>query len=493
MSGRIADPALARKISSAEDAAAMIADGDNVGMSGFTGAGHPKAVPTALADRIAAGDRLRIGVWTGAGTAPELDGALAAVDGIGLRLPYQSDPVQRTKINTGAMEYLDLHIAHVAPMARHGALGHLDVAVIEVAGITPAGELIPATSVGNNDTWLQLADRVILEVNSWHSENLDGVHDICCGNGAPIPITAPGDRVGVPHLHCPADKVIAVVETHAPEGNGAFTPPDAASRRIAEHVLDFLCAEVAAGRIPPTLPPLQSGVGNVANAVLAGLQDGPFDRLTAYTEVISDGMLALIDSGTMVVASATSLSLSTEAIERFRAGDYRDTVVLRPAEISNHPEVVRRLGVIAMNSMIEADIYGNINSSHVLGSQMMNGIGGSGDFARNGYLSMFVTPSTAKHGAVSTIVPMVSHVDHTEHDVDVIVTEQGLADLRGLSPKQRARRIIERCAHPDFAPRLADYFGRALRFSPGQHTPHLLDEALSWHTRYLAEQTMRQQ
>jgi succinyl-CoA:acetate CoA-transferase len=494
VSGRIA--AFAGKVCSAAEAAALIADGDNVGMSGFTGSGHPKAVPAALADRIAessnAGRRLRIGVWTGAGTAPELDGALAAVDGIGLRLPYQSDPVEREKINAGAMEYLDLHIAHVAPMARHGFLGRLDVALIEVAGITPDGALVPATSVGNNQTWLELADRVILEVNSWHAEQLDGLHDIAdVGAGAPIPILAPGDRAGVPHLHCAADKVAAVVETHAPEGNGAFAPPDPTSRRLAGHILDFLSGEVSAGRVPPGLLPLQSGVGNVPNAVLDGLADGGFENLTAYTEVISDGMLALIDSGAMTVASATSLALSTQAVERFRAGDYRTSVVLRPQEISNHPEVLRRLGVIALNSMIEADIYGNINSSHVLGTQMVNGIGGAGDFARNGYLSIFITGSLAKNGAVSTIVPMVSHVDHTEHDVDVIVTEQGLADLRGLSPKQRARRIIDRCAHPDFRPQLADYFDRARQYSPGQHTPHLIDEALSWHVRYLAEQTMR--
>lgn len=495
MSDRIGSPALARKLCSAQDAAALIADGDNVGMSGFTGAGHPKVVPQALADRFAAsaaGRPMRIGLWTGAGTAPECEGALAAVDGVAMRLPYQSDPTQRAKINAGRSEYVDLHIGQVAPMARHGVLGSLDIALIEVSGITADGELVPSSSVGNNQTWLDLADRVILEVNSWQSANLDGLHDIdSVGPGEPIGITAPGDRIGVPHLRCHPDKVVAVVATHAPEHNGAFRPPDEVSGRIAGHLLDFLAAEVAAGRIPPTLLPLQSGVGNVPNAVLASLADGPYENLTAYTEVISDAMLTLIDGGTMTAASATSMSLSADGIDRFRAGDYRDTVVLRSQEISNHPEVLRRLGVIAINSMIEADIYGNINSSHIMGSQMMNGLGGSGDFARNGYVSIFITPSVAKNGAISTIVPMVSHVDHTEHDVDVLVTEQGCADLRGLSPKQRARRIIDRCAHPDFAPRLADYFDRALRGSYGLHTPHLIDEALSWHARYLADQTMR--
>src|SRR4029078_11583721 len=111
----------------------------------------------------------------------------------------------------------------------------------------------------------------------------------------------------------------------------------------------------------------------------------------------------------------------------------------RPQEISNHPEVIRRLGCLAMNGMIQADIYGNVNSTHMMGSSIQTGIGGSGDFARNAYISMFVTPSTAKGGLISCIVPMVSHVDHTEHDVHVIVTEQGLADLRGLPPPLCAR------------------------------------------------------
>lgn len=146
---------------------------------------------------------------------------------------------------------------------------------------------------------------------------------------------------------------------------------------------------------------------------------------------------------------------------------------------------------IAMNGMVEADLYGNVNSTHVAGSRIINGIGGSGDFARNGFLSCFMSPSTAKGGAISAIVPMVSHVDHTEHDVGLVVTEQGLADLRGLSPKQRARAVIARCAHPDYRPMLQDYFDRACRDSYGKHTPHLLDEALSWHQRYLDSGSMR--
>lgn len=476
------------KIMSADEAAALIPHGANVGMSGFTGSGYPKAVPLALAHRIeqahARGAPFRIGVWTGASTAPELDGALAKANGIDLRLPYQSDPITRERINAGTMDYIDIHLSHVAQFVSFGFLGHLDTALVEVTAILPDGSLVPSTSVGNNNTWLDQADRIIIEVNSWMNPALQGMHDIYYGtrlppHRTPVPILAPGDRIGDSTLRCDPSKVIAVVETDVPDRNTAFTPPDRITTAIAGHIREFLDHEVRRGRLHRELHPIQSGVGNVANAVLAGLEDGPFTRLTAYTEVLQDGMLNLIRSGRMVLASATALSFSSEAARLFNReiDALKHRIVLRSQEISNHPEVIRRLGVIAMNAMIEADIYGNVNSTHIRGTSIMNGIGGSGDFARNAYLSIFMTPSTAKHGSISSIVPMVTHVDHTEHDVQIVVTEHGLADLRGLSPKQRAAVVIDNAAHPSFRPALWDYFDRACKFSPGKHTPHLLDEA----------------
>jgi succinyl-CoA:acetate CoA-transferase len=498
---RVLNPTLRQRLMSAQEAAALIRPGDNVGMSGFTGSGHPKAVPQALAQRIAQahrdGEPFKVGVWTGASTAPELDAALAQVDGIELRLPYQSDPVCRERINAGRMEYLDIHLSHVAQFVWSGFLGHLDVAVVEVAGILEDGRLVPAASVGNNKTWLEQADRIILEVNGALLPGLEGMHDIYYGtqlppHRLPIPLVRPDDRIGVPYFRCDPAKVVAVVETRARDRDTKFTPPDESSRRIAGHIIEFLQHEVRKGRLPRELLPLQSGVGNIANAVMAGLQDAPFDNLSAYTEVLQDGMLALLRSGKLRSASATALSLGTEALAEFQRDIdfYRQRIVLRPQEISNHPEIVRRLGVIAMNGMIEADIYGNVNSTHVHGTKIMNGIGGSGDFARNAWLSIFMTPSTAKNGAISCIVPMASHVDHTEHDVQVVVTEQGLADLRGHSPKQRAQLIIDNCAHPDFKPLLRDYVRRALEGGSGRHTPHLLQEAFAWHLQAQAGQRM---
>ena len=169
---------------------------------------------------------------------------------------------------------------------------------------------------------------------------------------------------------------------------------------------------------------MQSGVGNVPNAVMAGLLDSKFENIQAYTEVIQDGMVDLIDAGKMTVASATSFSLSPEYAERMNkeAARYRESIITRPLQVSNHPEVIRRVGLIATNGMIEADIYGNVNSTNVSGSRIMNGIGGSGDFTRNGFISSFITPSLAKDGAISAIVPFASHIDHTEHDAMVIIT-----------------------------------------------------------------------
>ncbi|WP_287103545.1 acetyl-CoA hydrolase/transferase C-terminal domain-containing protein, partial [Brevundimonas sp.] len=393
---RIRCSSLRSKLMSAEDAAALIPPGSTVGMSGFTGSGYPKLVPPALARRIEAahdaGSPFRLNLWTGASTGPELDGALAKADGIERRLPYNSDPIAREKINSGQMDYLDMHLSHLAPMVWQGVLGSLDTAVIEVSAVKEDGSLVPSSSIGNNKTWLDRAERVILEVNAWQDAALEGMHDIYYGtalppNRVPIPLTRPDQLIGQPTLRCDPDKIVAIVETEAPGRNLPFAAPDANARAIAGHLIEFLKHEVRVGRLPAGLLPLQSGVGNVANAVLAGLMDSPFERMAAYTEVIQDGMLDLLDAGKLTVASATAFSLSPEAAADLnsRMEQFRGKIILRPQEISNHPELIRRLGCIAMNGLLEADIYGNVNSTQVMGSRIQNGIGGSGDFSRNAF------------------------------------------------------------------------------------------------------------
>jgi len=350
---RLRHPGLRAKVMSAADAAGLIPSGATIGMSGFTGSGYPKAVPLALAARIeaehAAGRPFKVSIWSGASTGPELDGALAKADGIDYRLPYNSDPIAREKINAGTMQYFDMHLSQVAPMAWQGFLGPLDTAVIEVSGITEDGALIPSSSIGNNKTWLDIADKIILEVNSWQSPALDGMHDIYYGTAlpphrTPIPLVRADDRIGQPHFRVDPSKIVAIVETDSPDRNAPFAKPDAVANAIAGHLLEFFRHEVARGRLPASLLPLQSGVGNVTNAVLAGLMDGPFEQMTAFTEVIQDGMLDMIEAGKLRMASATAFSLSPEMAMRFNteAHRFRDKLILRPQEISNHPELVRR-------------------------------------------------------------------------------------------------------------------------------------------------------
>ena len=397
---RIRSEKFRNKIMSADEAAKLVKNGDNVGFSGFTGSGYPKEVPVALAARIREahdkGEEFRIGVFTGASTAPELDGALADTGGISMRMPYQSDPHMRNAINAAVSEYYDVHLSHSGPQVRAGFWGPLDVTIIEVTAIKEDGSVVPSSSVGNNNVYLEKAEKIILEVNSWQSEELEGMHDLYSmklpGQNNPIPLLGAGDRIGETTYSIDPDKVVAVVETSDPDRNSPFKALDEDSKKIAGNLLDFLEGEVSAGRMTKNLLPLQSGVGNIANAVLAGLLDSPFEKLTSYTEVIQDGMIDLIDSGKLTVASATAFSLSPEAAHKMneKAAYYRDKIVLRPQEISNNPGLIRRLGVVSCNGLIEADIYGNVNSTHIMGTRMQNGIGGSGDFTRNAFISSFV-------------------------------------------------------------------------------------------------------
>ena len=244
------------------------------------------------------------------------------------------------------------------------------------------------------------------------------------------------------------------------------------------------------GIIPSTFLPLQSGVGNIANAVLGALGSNPnIPTFEMYTEVLQEAVVDLIRNGRIKFGSTCSLSVTNECLQSIYDDFefFKNKLVIRPSEISNHPAVVRRLGVISMNTAIEADIYGNVNSTHITGTKMMNGVGGSGDFTRNAFISIFSCPSVAKEGKISAIVPMVSHHDQTEHDVNILITEQGIADLRGKSPAERAKAIIENCAHPDYKELLWDY----LKISSKGHTSHCINAALAMHDTLIKKGDMR--
>ena len=285
---------------------------------------------------------------------------------------------------------------------------------------------------------------------------------------------------------------MAIVLSGEKDSCPVFHEPGDIPLLIGERILDFIRHEMQRDRLPKALP-WQAGVGGIANAVMSKfMEDDFFHDLDLYAEVIQDSVLDLIDMGKIRAASASAMTLSEKVKERFfkEIYRYREKIVLRPVEISNSPEVIRRLGVLAINTALEIDIYGHVNSTHVMGSQLMNGIGGSGDFERNGSVSFMVSPSTAKNGCISAIVPMVSHVDHSEHSVDVIVTEYGLVDTRNLTPRQVAEAVIKNCAHPDYRDLLWDYYSRAVH-KVGGHEPHLLGEVFAFHQRFMEKGDMK--
>jgi len=475
----------------ADEAVAHIQHGDTVVTSGSTAAGTIKACGRALANRARAeheaGRPFKIRLLTGASTGPSVDKALAEADAIAFRAPYQSDRTLRQRINKDQVPFFDIHLSHVPQYVEYGFFGEIDVAIIEATSISREGHIYLTTAGGASPTFLKRARRVIIELNRFHLPRLREMHDIFVPALPPrrreIPIFHPLDKIGTPYAMVDPKKVIGIVETDEPDESGSLDPYTEIHEQIGRNVVEFLAREMKAGRIPPEFLPIQSGVGNVANAVLANIGlDSRIPPFYMYTEVFQDACLQLMDADRLLGASTCSLTLSPDALHRLYGefDRYADRLVIRPQSMSNNPEIIRRLGVISMNTALEVDLYGNVNSTHVGGTQMMNGIGGSGDFTRNAYISMFTCPSVAKDGAISAVVPMVSHSDHNEHSVQVLVTEQGFADLRGVAPADRPRIIIDNCAHPDYKPLLHDYINRAAK----GHIAHDLRHAFDFHIRF---------
>jgi succinate CoA transferase len=484
---------------SAAEAASLIKHGDNIGLSGFTPAGTAKAVTAELAKiaeaEHAKGNPFQVSIFTGASTGESCDGVLARAKAIRYRAPYTTNPDFRKAVNNGEIAYNDIHLSQMAQEVRYGFMGSIDVAIIEACEVTEDGKIYLTAAGGISPTICRLAPKIIVELNAAHSKSCMLLHDVYELQDPPhrreIPIYKPSDRIGSPYIQVDPKKIVGVVETNWPDEARDFACGDPVTDQIGQNVADFLIADLKRGLIPSSFLPLQSGVGNVANAVLAALgRDQSVPAFEMYTEVLQNAVIDLLREGRAKFASTCSLTVTNDCLQRIYddINFFQDKIVMRPSEVSNSPEVARRLGIISMNTALEVDIYGNVNSTHVNGCKMMNGIGGSGDFTRNAYISIFSCPSEAKHGKISAIVPMVTHVDHSEHSVNVIVTEYGVADLRGKSPKERAQLIIENCAHPDYRNILWDY----LKLTDGKsQTPQALQAAFAMHVEMAKSGDMR--
>jgi succinate CoA transferase len=481
-----------------EEAAEFIKHDEIIGFSGFTPAGAAKIIPTAIAEKAkiehAAGRDFKVGVITGASTGPSLDGALAKADAIKFRTPYQSDKDLRSSINAGKTHFFDMHLSLLPQYVRYGFLGSLDWAIVEAADVSPDGKILLTSSVGAAPTFLSQAKRILIEVNARHPKELLGFHDIyepaSPPHRRPIPICAADDRIGTQRVWVDPKKIVGIVHSNRSDEVNDFSPVTDVTTRIGQHVAEFLAAEIRNGHIPKGFLPIQSGVGNVANAVLGAMGDHPdIPRFQMYTEVIQNSVIELIKQDRCSFVSGVSLTLTDSVLQGIydNLDSFRGRLLLRPQEIANNPEIVRRIGIISVNTALEADIFGNINSTHVLGQKMMNGIGGSGDFTRNAYISIFTCPSTAKDGTISAIVPMCSHMDHSEHSVQVLVTEHGVADFRGKDPRERASLVINNCVDPSYRDLLRSYF----KLTENGHTPQSFRSAFAFHETFLKTGDMR--
>ena len=484
---RILSPELLDLVMSAEEAASMIKSGMTICTSGF-GTGYPKAIPTALAESKHAKDLTLIN------GAARGDMHLGAMSSSGILKKFSGflyNEAARNEVNSGNLEFADYHLGQLITKIKNGVYGKVDYAIIECCKIREDGSLVPTLSAGTSEAIAGLAEKILIEINLSVPTEVEGFHDF--GVDSNTIIHSPADRLGVPYIKIDTSKVAGIVITDIPDTDLYYPEIAPIYNTIAGQVVSMLDKEIEMGRLPAQFT-FQSGMGVVANCVMLGLMNKGYKGLKMYTEVLSDQALYAIKEGIIAEATTTTLDITPLFFDDVfnNLEFYKKRLVLRPLDLTNGATQILANELVSMNTAWETDIYGNVNSSHAMGTQMINGLGGSNDYSRNSKISIFTTPSTAKRGLISCIVPMVPHVDNTEHDVDVIVTEWGYADLRGKSPKERAMIIIDNCAHPDYREALHEYFDGAVALCGSSQTPHDLSKALSWHQRYLETGSMKQ-
>lgn len=479
MESRIRSAGLRSLVKQAAEASEVIKNGMTVAVGGYTSCGYPKAVIRALAERANSGEQLRLSVVSGANNGV-VDTILAEASIVARRAPMIESKVIAGQINKGSVSYCEQQMNKMPHLLRAEAFGHIDVAVVEAVAVNSDGSFVPSSSVGFVPLLVQLADKVIIEVNAAMPGQLEGMHDIYMPDGGPIPIVSAGQRIGAASVPCDIRKISAIVMSDEPDEVAALAPVKPEQAAIADNLFNFLELEMKRRGIKQ-LPPVQTGFGNLAAEIVNALGRSNFSDISFFGGVAQEANIKLAASGKAKAVSCGSVKMSSEVKRLIEENeDVRRRVVIRNGEITNNSEVIARLAPITLTSGIEMDIYGNVNSSHISGSKIVNGLGGGANFAANAGLSVMMIVSTGKGGAISTIVPMVSHQDISEHDIDVVVTENGVADLRGKSDVERAREIIENCAGA-YKDQLRSYLERAV--AAGGHHPVLLDEALSWHIR----------
>jgi succinyl-CoA:acetate CoA-transferase len=474
---------LKNRTASVAKASEAIMDGMTVAMSGYAMAGYPKAIPEELVRRKNEGHNLAINLITGA-NVPWLDEILGAAEIIKGRVPMCASKVLSSQVNSHKVRYVEQQMCKMPRLLRSRVFGNIDIVVVEALAVTEEG-LIPTTSAGFTSYLLEAADEIIVEINGAQPEILFGMHDIFIPkpppDTEPIPLTSCRDRIGSTFIPVDISKIKYIVETDILEDKSQPATYPLESRKTAENLLSFLEKEYLT-KNGGVIPPFQLGFGNIADAVADLLQTSKFTNLQFFCGGISENILKLLQSGKATAISTGGIPMSENVIKILEhISDVREKLILRNGDMINNAEIIGRLGIIALTTGIETDIYGNVNSSHIGGNKVVNGIGGGANFAQNAGLSVLLISSVSKNGAISNIVPMVSHLDICEHDIDIVITENGCADIRGLDDIQRAEAIISNCAADEYRQQLLDYLLASKKL--GGHHPQNPPIAFGWYTR----------
>jgi succinyl-CoA:acetate CoA-transferase len=494
MLSRIEDIALRDRVVDAKTAATLIRDGMTVGFGGTAACGYPKMVPNALTEQVRQGNRVGLTVIAGANLGPEIDLAWTEAGILKRRMPLHMTPACAKRINRGELDYPEMPLCRLPGLLNQGVFGEIDVVIVEALRIKKGGEIVLTNAVGAAPALLKKAHAIIVEINTAQSDVFEGTHDIFLpefGTGMHVPITGPGQRIGSTGVKVDVNKIKYIVASDIPDVETAFSEPDAASVTLSDNLLNFLEVELGRQGIRQ-LPPIQTGIGNMANHAARTLGMSNFKDIDFFCGVLQEANIELMATG-KARALSTSAVIMNKRVRELLEADFKHTrehLVLRPMEVTNCPQPVSQMQIIALNSAIEVDIYGNLNLSHLMGSKVVNGIGGADGFAQNAFLSVVLASSAVKNGDISTIVPKVTHQDISNHNIDILVTEEGIADLRGQTPVERARAIIRNCASPIYREALDDYLNRSIA-KTGGHEPVLLEECFSWHRRFQETGSMR--
>ncbi len=331
----------------------------------------------------------------------------------------------REAVNDGRADYTPAFLSEIPRYFRDGTLP-LDVALVQVSPPDRHGFCSLGTSVAAARSAVDHARIVIAEINPQ------------------VPRTRGNTSIHVSRIDV-AVETDHPLPTHDPEIWGETE--QAIGRLIA--------AEIPDGAT------LQMGIGAIPNAVLAEL--GHHSDLGIHTEMFTDGVVDLVEQG--VITNRQKTRFQGRIITSFVSGSQRlfdfvddnPFVEFHPSSVVNDPQEIRlQHAMIAINSAIQIDITGQVSADSI-GTRIYSGIGGQMDFVRGAVLSpggkaFLALPSTARGGTISRIVGTLdpgAGVVTTRGHVEYVVTEFGIARLRGRTIRHRAEALIE-IAHPDF-------------------------------------------